>query len=395
MRPLQQLIDHLASRLGSPLLVVGPVGELIVHSPHPPYDDPLAAETILRRTAPQALTSLLDNADTHDGRVRWLGHTSTGAARFALPLCHEALLCGYVIGTVADPAGATEGLPAIDTVRADAHELALGLIAFRKERATTRQEERRAMHDLLSRDAATRQDATLRIQEHRWIREAPVTAIVVSVVAPGLTHDDARIRVSLAIEDVRDQFPPREVMSLPGSAHGVLLLAPERPRGVDDAARVAFDRLTSEETRALIGVGTAVSGLAKAHLSYAEALRARRVASVEPSDGPRRFDDLGVYTLLTALPEEELETAVGPAIRRLIGYDEEQQSTLVSTLEAFLDLGGDARAAAEALYIHRATLYQRLRRIEQIVDADLADGRTRLTCHLGLKAARLLRGYAG
>ena len=39
---------------------------------------------------------------------------------------------------------------------------------------------------------------------------------------------------------------------------------------------------------------------------------------------------------------------------------------LVDTLEAYLDRAGDAKATAEALSLHRATLYYRLNRIEEI-----------------------------
>ena len=62
---------------------------------------------------------------------------------------------------------------------------------------------------------------------------------------------------------------------------------------------------------------------------------------------------------------------------------------LVDTLEAYLDLAGDAKATAEALTLHRATLYYRLNRIEEITGARLKTGDDRLALHLGLRLARL------
>ena len=59
------------------------------------------------------------------------------------------------------------------------------------------------------------------------------------------------------------------------------------------------------------------------------------------------------------------------------------------TLEAYLDLAGDARATAEALSLHRATMYYRLNRIEEITGARLKTGDDRLALHLGLRLARL------
>ncbi|WP_265445764.1 PucR family transcriptional regulator [Flexivirga meconopsidis] len=388
MRPLQQFVEHLAGRLSAPLLVVGPAGDLVAYSSHPPYDDPLASEAILCRAAPAALRALLDQQRGSDEGAWSIGHTSAGAERFAIPLRHDDLLCGYLIGSTAPDDGAQ---PVIDELCAAAHELALGLIVFRKERDTSRGDERRAIHDLLSTDSVVRHDATLRIQEQRWIKAAPVTAVVVAVRMTDGSADDARIQVSLAVEDVRDRFPARSVISLPGPDHGVLLLATDDPEVVARAAQTAHDRLG--EKTALVGVGRAVDRLGDSRESFLQALRAVRVESVDPTGSPRAFADLGVYELLTGLAEPELHTAMGAAVIRLLEHEETQAASLAATLETYLDLGGDARAAAEALYVHRATLYQRLRRIEQVTDVDLADGRARLACHLGIKAARLLGRY--
>ena len=62
-----------------------------------------------------------------------------------------------------------------------------------------------------------------------------------------------------------------------------------------------------------------------------------------------------------------------------------------TTLEAYLDRAGDAQAAAAALFIHRTTLYHRLRRIERIAGVDLRDGDDRLLLHMAL---RLRADYA-
>jgi DNA-binding PucR family transcriptional regulator len=62
---------------------------------------------------------------------------------------------------------------------------------------------------------------------------------------------------------------------------------------------------------------------------------------------------------------------------------------LTETAEAFLDCAGSASRAAEALRIHRQTLYYRLSRIEAVTGLDLADGGARLLLHTSLRAARL------
>ncbi|MEI2776987.1 MAG: helix-turn-helix domain-containing protein [Tetrasphaera sp.] len=63
---------------------------------------------------------------------------------------------------------------------------------------------------------------------------------------------------------------------------------------------------------------------------------------------------------------------------------------LIETLSAYLDCGGDAARTAQALHLHRSTLYYRLGRIEEIAGADLRDGTQRLCLHQGLKLRRLV-----
>jgi DNA-binding PucR family transcriptional regulator len=73
--------------------------------------------------------------------------------------------------------------------------------------------------------------------------------------------------------------------------------------------------------------------------------------------------------------------------------DSGDAAVLVPTLECYLDLGGDARAAAEALFVHRSSLYGRLHRIEEVARVDLGSGEDRLELHLGLRLWRLGGGH--
>jgi DNA-binding PucR family transcriptional regulator len=75
---------------------------------------------------------------------------------------------------------------------------------------------------------------------------------------------------------------------------------------------------------------------------------------------------------------------VPEALARLLPHPE-----LVETLEAYLDRAGDAQAAAAALFIHRTTLYHRLRRIERVAEVDLHDGDDRLLLHMALRLRAL------
>jgi sugar diacid utilization regulator len=134
-----------------------------------------------------------------------------------------------------------------------------------------------------------------------------------------------------------------------------------------------------------------VSGLDAAHLSHTLAEDSLRVAEAVPGFGQVVcYDELGIYGLLVHLPLDSLPPDAVPAgLRHLLGNDTSGQ--LVDTLEIYLDEAGDARASAARLNLHRTSLYYRLSRIEQVTGMSLGNGGDRLSLHLGLKLARLLR----
>jgi len=147
-------------------------------------------------------------------------------------------------------------------------------------------------------------------------------------------------------------------------------------------------------TQVLLG-GVALGladGPTEAHRSYRQARTAAGVAmAVDGDGGMARWDRLGVYRLLAQLPHVEAE-AIDPRVVRLLA---DADHRTIETLEAYLDLAGDAQATAQVLHIHRASLYQRLQKAERLYDFDLHSGTDRLAVHLGLKLARVTGLGAG
>ena len=97
-----------------------------------------------------------------------------------------------------------------------------------------------------------------------------------------------------------------------------------------------------------------------------------------------RKNPLGIYVNGLSW-SRELEAT--DADRRLTALLERPE--LVHTLETYLELAGDAKRAAEQLNLHRASLYYRLNRIEEVLGIDFKNGDDRLAVHLALKALRL------
>ena len=79
-----------------------------------------------------------------------------------------------------------------------------------------------------------------------------------------------------------------------------------------------------------------------------------------------------------------------PGVVRLYTYDYENHTDLLNTLRVYLECERNAAPAAKKLFIHRNTLYQRIERINGILDADLNDPDVRLYILMSYKFVSLL-----
>jgi sugar diacid utilization regulator len=75
---------------------------------------------------------------------------------------------------------------------------------------------------------------------------------------------------------------------------------------------------------------------------------------------------------------------------RLGAFDQAEGAELVPTLDQYLACGGSTQRAASAMGIHRNTVLYRLKRMEELVHVDLADGDVRFFIQLALRAHRQL-----
>lgn len=121
-----------------------------------------------------------------------------------------------------------------------------------------------------------------------------------------------------------------------------------------------------------------------------EAILAANVAEGDPESPVLAFDETGAYRLLLAQDPEELQRFYEETIAPLAAYDEQYETELVTTVEAFLDADGNVAATSQRLFTHRHTVRYRLDRVRELTGLDVgsSDGREKLS--LGLKAMRVL-----
>jgi hypothetical protein len=124
-----------------------------------------------------------------------------------------------------------------------------------------------------------------------------------------------------------------------------------------------------------------------------EALLAANVAEGDDEHPVLAFEETGAYRLLlSAMSEDpaELQRFYAETVEPLVAYDEQYETELVQTVEAFLDNDGNVAGTAQKLFTHRHTIRYRLERVRELSGLDMGstDGREKLS--LGLKAMRVL-----
>jgi GAF domain-containing protein len=162
------------------------------------------------------------------------------------------------------------------------------------------------------------------------------------------------------------------------------------------AHEASLDRLDAElrrfaeEEKVAIGRGQIRPGLADGDRGLAEASHAAGIVeALEPGGGMSAYAGLGVYRYLergsAELAPDDRQTE---AIATLQEYDRKYRSSLMGTLEHYLEARSGVAQVARDLYIHPNTLRKRLERIEELTGLDL--GVENLLClELAIKLARL------
>lgn len=402
---LQRLVDHLGGRLKRSVAIDDPHIRLLAYTAHTGQVDDARIESIMQRSVPVDLIEYIKKQGAAQAEdlftVQARSEIGLTIDRIGMPIRYDGSLLGYLWLVGSD--GPVSDQDA-DAIREAATRAALILHGEHLASGIALSRGRELLRDLVSSDAQLRAEAADALIEEEFIVAGPVTALVVT-----LTHEQGepldqrgRHALDIAVDHGRRRLPPGHAVTLNRPDHSLLLAvwpatrAAPIEKSTSELADAVHERLTAEvgappAPMCWIGLGRSEKGLADAHSSYTQARRAADVARITGALGSTvSYAQLGVYALLAKLAPEELAEGIHPGIRQLIGPGSNHWD-LGETLQAYLDNAGEVQRTADQLHIHRATLYYRLRRVEEFTGLDLAQGDDRLAAHLSLKLARLIR----
>ncbi|SNT26036.1 Sugar diacid utilization regulator [Rhodococcoides kyotonense] len=385
---MQAIVDRFGDELGRSVVVNDPQVRMLFASRHFGDEDPVRIRAMLNRDAgSEAIGHLLAsgiNQWSTPGRIA--GSEALGLhSRAGVPIRWRGEVLGQILVIDADGGVTETELARIGEVAA---EIAPLMVADRTSEDSTQSEA--LVTAALGIDEGTRESALAELV----VQPGPVR-VVTLVLHHGTDPDLTSIALRHALVAARSRSRGDALIAVDGaSGHLVYLATAAR----DVAAVVTEARVMARDAADVAGrgasitagVGAEASGFPDAWHSARQAGLAASIAWRVGQDSVVAWEHAGVLGVLARVPKSAWDiTAVPDELRRLAEAD--RSGRLLETLRAFLDHAGSGPAAAEALFIHRTTLYYRLDRIRDAIGVDLDDGTVRLNLHLGLRVADLMR----
>ena len=390
---IQELIDALAAELDKPVGLDDRSFRALAYSSQPDDIDDVRRDSILHREAPKQVTDWLEDQGISKAGswIRIPANAELGmVGRVCLPVRFRETLLGY-LWLLDDP----EPLSGAELEKAQGYIVDLGPELFRARHLDSEERVREA--DLTRQLLLGPEDAEAAASELRSQHLVADGRLGVAILrlAPStrVSGKSMRVRLTAALEKVRRSVAPHHfLMMINGDETCAVLLVgeDELQRRAQAMLNAANDECADlEGLSTVVGVSELKDELRDARSGYTEARDAAWVGLTVPE-----FSDvvpwktIGAYRTLARIvdPARAASLIPDPLLRLLADRDAEN---LVPTLEVYLDNGGDAQAAAGALFIHRSSLYNRLHRIEDIAGVDLSSGEDRLEIHLGLRIWRM------
>jgi hypothetical protein len=131
-----------------------------------------------------------------------------------------------------------------------------------------------------------------------------------------------------------------------------------------------------------VGVSSVISDVTNLHICYKRA-RAALDMAIRTNSGLLYFDDMGIYRLLSSVPDLRLLREMGTdTLQPIISYDRKHNTNYVATLECYLKHNGSIQSVSEEMFTHRNTVIYRVNNIKKLLGCTLDTAEERMRYQL-------------
>jgi hypothetical protein len=373
---LQDLVDDLAEVVGRPVALEDRRWRLLAFSAHTELEDRVRQASILARAAPADVVAWLDTLGLEEAG-ELVDTPANDAIGMGPRTCAPVRRGGAVLGFLWVIPGA---VPLDDGERqalvATAGQAALTLWAQRAGGGEAHARIAALLGELLDDpDPVVRARAAGDLAARQgWVRGAAFAVAVAACAEDDAAEVGERARRRWHADDLVWRARGEAVTAVAHltTGHDAAALA----RVLVDAG--AIHAASSAPFATLPGAREALGGASDALVAL------ERVPALGPAAA---HDALGSWPTVARLWDAAGRPGAPAPLPALLAGRAGPE--LARALEATLDHGGDVAAAARELHVHRATLYRRLERAEELTGLDLRAGDDRLQAHLALRMWRL------
>ncbi len=207
----------------------------------------------------------------------------------------------------------------------------------------------------------------------------------------------SKVPSSYVCEQIEAMFPGSIAFSYESTIL-IFISADKMDNSAED--RREFIRLIEhhfEPANLKVGISSPFSDLYTARWHYTQGCIALENGSIfDPDETFYFFEEYALEELIINAPgDQPLEMYYSDGLKRLFEHDAQSQTSYIETLRTYLNNNMNVTATADALYIHRSTLLERLSRIKKELWDDLKDPDVQLRLRIILKALEIRESHFG
>lgn len=395
---LMELADVIAERLGNPITIEDQHHHVVAYSVHGDTPDPVRVETIMKRKVPESVLAFfwkegviqsLMHSD-HPVRIPAIAELGLGN-RVAISIRKGNEVLGYIW---VQETGGQMGEEDNQVLRWAAR-LAMPRLIQRRDRYVKKEENRREFFwQILSDHQGTQEE--IHTQAKRLAISFPPHMIV--LVAEIMYEEIGWLSVQKEIDYLLENFKDTTPLSyLPlwtyDKNQAILLGGSGDPQKLEEEGRRFLVWLKSrlsfrKEIKNIIGgFGFTISEIPLIPRSYQQALETLKIKKSLPKhlDHLIGYREFGFLRFLPYINERNIQEGYrNEKLERLAKYDKENHTSLLASLQAFLQHVGKINVTAEILHIHPNTLHYRMKKIQEIGNIYLDDPLERMALYMDL-----------